>query len=87
MSISTPARHRTPHTRGMPSIDRGTGPRDHVTRSSSSPRGVRAASPVTPVEFVEPENSDPAPKLRHPHADRSGDTMRRLRTPFTLEAA
>ncbi|EQD83356.1 hypothetical protein [Saccharopolyspora erythraea] len=41
---------------------------------------------MSPVEFVEPDHTRPAPE-HHPRADRSADTMRRLRAPFTPGAA
>ncbi|MDR7304463.1 hypothetical protein [Haloactinomyces albus] len=62
--------------------------RTRADRRTPAPRReLRAPRPVAAVTFLEPtlarSNPDPRPR----RADRSHDTMRRLRTPFTADEA
>ncbi|GAA4613927.1 hypothetical protein [Saccharopolyspora hordei] len=72
-----PSTHRQRPAQGQP--------RPAVTSQHAGHWAAHAAtSPVTPVAFQEPARRRAAEPQR-PRADRSDETMHRLRTPFTPE--
>ncbi|MER7083061.1 hypothetical protein SAMN02982929_05839 [Saccharopolyspora kobensis] len=75
MNLSSPAR-RCAQRRAHPA------PAVRHAPGSGRPLGV-LVPPVHPVAFVEPGRPRGNAGPPQPRADRSHDTMRRLRTPFT----
>ncbi|MBA8827705.1 hypothetical protein FHX42_005110 [Saccharopolyspora lacisalsi] len=76
MTSSASASPRAHQSRGAASTHRKTTARSALQR----------LDPVNPLEFVDPDHTDSAAEHR-PHADRSAEAMRRLRTPFTAHLA
>lgn len=86
MNVSTPRHPRTSQHRSASSTHGPARLLEHGTHRAPTARPRRDPDAVSPVEFVEPDHTRPAPE-HHPRADRSADTMRRLRAPFTPGAA
>lgn len=88
MNLSTPICPSTRHGSGTACTDRRTPPWRHRTyQPLATGHEPRTLTPVDPVTFLEPGCARSNTEPHHARADRSDDTMRRLRTPFAAGEA
>ncbi len=84
MNLSVPNRSNTRQRVSTAPNDRRTPPRHHSTpRPPNTGYAPHISAPVAPVVFLEPGHARRNTERHYAQADRTDDTMHRLRTPFT----
>lgn len=88
MNLSVQNRSNTRQRVSTTPNDRRTPPWHHSTRRLPNTGNTpRIPPPVAPVVFLEPGHARRNTERHIARADRSDDTMHRLRTPFTPDEA